>query len=77
MAIQGIYVLQNDVDSPSMNFALNKSLLVEISCINPSSSKNALLPSSILSCLIVVKDGVSWDAIGKSSKPITLISSGT
>ena len=65
------------MDSLIISFVCNKNVLMGISLKRLESAKNPLLPSSTLSCLTVVSLGEVEVAIGKSSNPTILISSGT
>lgn len=65
------------MDSLIISFACNKNVLMGISLKRLERAKNPLLPSSTLSCLTVVSLGEVEVAIGKSSNPTILMSSGT
>ena len=65
------------MDSLIISFECNKNVLMGISFNRLESAKKPLFPSSILSCITVVSLGEVEVAIGKSSNPTILISSGT
>ena len=71
------FVRTDEVDSLIISFECNKNVLMGISFNRLESAKKPLFPSSILSCITVVSLGEVEVAIGKSSKPTILISSGT